>query len=135
MSPVKTATALALVLAAALAGCGGDDETAVILDESVRGSPQLLFEPAEDGELAFNADEAKAKTGNISFRIENSTPVPHTIAVEDKNGKVLGRTKTAIRGHEFVIVGIDEPGTYTYFCAVPGHREAGMEGTLTVEQR
>jgi uncharacterized cupredoxin-like copper-binding protein len=123
------------LLAVALAGCGGDDgEATIALDEDVVGSPQLRFEPAADGELAFNANEAVAKSGNVSFVIENPTPKPHTIAVENQKGKVLGRTRTAIRGKEFVIVNM-KPGTYTYFCAVPGHREAGMEGTLTVEQR
>lgn len=129
-----TGLLLCLLLVATLGGCGGDDQTTVTLDEDVRGSPQLRFEPDPDDDRAFNADEAVAKSGNVSFVIENPTAVPHTIAVEDASGNVLGRTRTAIRGKEFVIVGM-EPGTYTYFCAVPGHREAGMEGTLTVEQR
>jgi|SRR6187549_462012 len=131
---MKAATALVLVLVAALAGCGGDGETTVALDEDVVGSPQLRFEPDPDAEFAFNAEKATAKSGNVSFVIENPTPVPHTIAVEDKSGKVLGRTRTAIRGKEYVIINL-KPGTYTYFCAVPGHRQAGMEGTVTVEQR
>lgn len=130
-----TGLLLCVLVAAAAGGCGGgDDGTTVTLDEDVVGSPQLRFEPAPDGELAFSADEATAKSGNVSFVIENPTATPHTIAVEDKSGKVLGRTRTAIRGKEFVIINL-KPGTYTYFCAVPGHREAGMEGEVTVEQR
>jgi uncharacterized cupredoxin-like copper-binding protein len=57
--------------------------------------------------------------------------LPHGIAIEgkgvDKDGNVVqpGGTST-------VTVAL-KPGTYTYYCPVPGHRKAGMEGTLTVQ--
>jgi plastocyanin len=122
-----------LLLAAALAGCGGGDgEETATLNSDVVGSPQLLLEADPDGELAFVAEEAVASSGNVSFVIDNPTTRAHTVAVENKRGKVLGRSRVAIKDSEFVTINM-KPGTYTYFCAVPGHREAGMEGTLTVE--
>ena len=101
-------------------------------DPHVQGSPQLRLEADPDGALAYTAEEAVASEGNVAFVIENPTTRAHTVAVEDEGGKQLGRTRVAIRGEEFFTIRV-EAGTYTYYCAVPGHREAGMEGTLTVE--
>ena len=45
--------------------------------------------------------------------------------------KVLGVTEL-VSGEFDLDHGRAQPGTYTFFCDVPGHREGGMEGTLTV---
>jgi uncharacterized cupredoxin-like copper-binding protein len=50
---------------------------------------------------------------------------------EGTNGKVLGATPTFQGGTKTLTLNL-KPGTYTYYCTVPGHRMAGMVGTLTV---
>ena len=60
----------------------------------------------------------------------NPSPVPHAIAIEgngvDKDGQTV-----ATGGHSTVTVDL-KPGTYSFYCPVPGHEAAGMKGTLTV---
>ena len=63
--------------------------------------------------------------------MKNASPVPHDVSIEgggvEKKGKVVegGATST--------VAATLKPGKYTFYCSVPGHREAGMEGTLTVK--
>jgi uncharacterized cupredoxin-like copper-binding protein len=95
------------------------------------GVIKLTADP--NGALAFDRKTITAKAGKVTLSMLNpaSTGVPHAVAVEgngvDQNGKTVdpGGTST-------VSVTL-KPGTYTYYCPVPGHKQAGMVGTLTVK--
>lgn len=85
---------------------------------------------AVPGKLAFTTEKLTAKAGTVTVSMANPSTFPHGIAVEghgvDKDGKVVQHGGTSS-----VTVKL-KAGTYTFYCPVPGHRQAGMQGTLTV---
>lgn len=81
--------------------------------------------------LAFNTTELTAKAGKVTIDFKNPSAIPHNVVIEE-NGKELAGFEPIAEGEESETAEL-KPGTYTFYCAVPGHREAGMEGTLTVE--
>jgi plastocyanin len=92
----------------------------------------LSFEADPNGELAYTTTSASAKAGNVTVEFKNPQALTHDVAFEDSSGKEVGATELIADGSDTTTVDL-KPGTYTYFCTVPGHREAGMEGTLTVK--
>ncbi len=84
------------------------------------------------GDLAFDQKDVTAKAGNVTIDFDNKQGLSHDVKVEDSSGKELGGTDLVSSGTATATVDL-QPGTYTFFCSVPGHREAGMEGTLTVK--
>jgi plastocyanin len=82
------------------------------------------------GQLAFDAKTLKAKAGTVSIVLTNASPVEHNVTVA-RGPKVLGQTATFVGGSKTLTLKL-QPGTYTFYCSVPGHKQAGMEGTLTV---
>ena len=69
----------------------------------------------------------------------NMSGVDHNIAIETGEGGATaeGQQRSApapiiAKGTAKVTVTL-KPGAYTFFCEVPGHRQAGMYGTLTVK--
>jgi plastocyanin len=142
----KLAALLVLALASvALVACGGsDDSTTTTSGEEANGGAAaesgkesgggstLTFEADPNGELAYTTTEASAKAGKVTIDFNNPQSLTHDVAIEDSGGKEVG--KTDLIGKEETSTTVDlKPGTYTFFCTVPGHREAGMEGTLTVK--
>jgi uncharacterized cupredoxin-like copper-binding protein len=99
--------------------------------ESSSGST-IMFEANPEGQLMFTAMTATGKAGNDTIDFKNPSSVPHNVAIEDSAGKTVAETKTIAKSETSTMVEL-EAGTYTFFCSVPGHREAGMEGTLTVK--
>ena len=100
--------------------------------ESATGGSTVEVEADPSGNLAFTSEEITAKAGKDTIKFTNESPVPHDVKIEDSNGKELGGTEITSEGSDTAEVEL-QPGTYTYFCSVPGHRQAGMEGTLVVK--
>jgi plastocyanin len=86
---------------------------------------------ADASALAFDKTELSAKPGKVTIDFDNPSPIPHNVVIEE-NGKELAGFEPIAEGQEEVSAEL-EAGTYTFYCSVPGHREAGMEGTLSVE--
>ena len=94
---------------------------------------KLVIAASPTGQLAYGTNKATAKPGAAVVEMPNQSGVDHNIAIQqDKSGPVLGSSPIIAKGSAKTTVTL-KPGTYTFFCEVPGHRQAGMEGTLTVK--
>ena len=82
------------------------------------------------GELAYVQKSISLKAGASTIEFVNKSPLGHDIVVE-QNGKTFGETPIVNGGTAKLSLNL-KPGTYKFYCSVPGHRMAGMEGTITV---
>ncbi len=82
------------------------------------------------GQLAFDTKTLTAKAGTVSIVMANMSPIEHNVTVAE-GSKVLGATPTFVGGSKTLTLKL-KPGKYVFYCSVPGHRQAGMEGTMTV---
>jgi len=159
----KAVLALALIVAAlALAACGGGGSSTSVTVEATGGGgaaaeseaggeaqseeggeaeaeggtagtgAAIAIEANPEGQLAFEEKEVTAKAGKDTIDFTNQSAVPHDVKIEDSAGKEVGGTEIVAEGSESAVVEL-EPGTYTFYCSVPGHRQAGMEGKLVVK--
>lgn len=85
-----------------------------------------------DGGLVYQPNGLTAKPGNVAITYDNPSQVPHSIAVATANGNVLGQVQPFTAGKQTVTLSNLAPGKYVFYCTVPGHRQAGMQGNLTV---
>jgi plastocyanin len=95
------------------------------------GAATTLQLEASETALEFDTTQLSAKAGEVTIDFKNPSAIPHNVVIEE-DGKELAGFEPISEGEESETAEL-EPGTYTFFCSVPGHREAGMEGTLTVE--
>jgi len=94
------------------------------------GALTLAADPS--GQLKFTKSALSAKAGKVTIQFTNSSPMSHNLTIEQgTSGPMVGATPTFQGGSKTLTVNL-KPGTYTFFCSVPGHRAAGMQGTLTV---
>jgi mono/diheme cytochrome c family protein len=134
----KLASDVASYVAAVAARPGKDEgKLATAVQAAGAGKPVAakngkLELPADpNGQLAYITKKASAPAGPLEIDSKNDASIPHDIAIEgngvnDKGEVVQGGGVSKIDANL-------KAGTYKFFCTVPGHREGGMEGTLTVK--
>src|SRR3954449_10004921 len=85
--------------------------------------------PADpNGQLAFQTNQASAPPGKLTLQMPNKSGTPHDIVIDGK-----GKGAVVSNGGTSKFTATFDAGAYTYYCSVPGHRQAGMQGTLTVK--
>lgn len=95
------------------------------------GTSSLKEEADPAGQLRYTTKNLSAKAGAVTISFANMSPLPHNITIA-QGTKVFGATPTFQGGSKTLKLNL-KPGTYVFYCSVPGHRQAGMEGKLTVQ--
>ncbi|HEX8856723.1 MAG TPA: plastocyanin/azurin family copper-binding protein [Thermoleophilaceae bacterium] len=124
---------------ASVAGVPGKDSGALAKVGQQQGAGKTAVEksgkltiPADpSGALAFEFGKATAKPGKVTFEMPNQSPVGHDIAI--KGDGASGKGPVVNKGGTSTFSTTLKPGTYEFYCSVPGHEQAGMKGTLTVK--
>jgi mono/diheme cytochrome c family protein len=95
---------------------------------------RLAIDVVPSGQLAYQVSKATATAGALEIDSKNPTSTPHDIAIQQgTNGPVLGQGSTVTNGGVSKVSVNLKPGTYTFYCTLPGHRAGGMVGTITVK--
>jgi plastocyanin len=89
---------------------------------------KLEIDANPSGQLAFTAASGSAPAGALTITMQNKSATPHNIGIK---GLKVGPT---VQGGKFSTISLTlKPGKYEFYCAVPGHEQGGMKGTLTVK--
>ncbi len=92
------------------------------------GTVKLAADPVQ---LLYDTKKVSSKPGKVTIDFDNPAQIEHNVAVAEGNN-VIGQTDLITASKTSISIEL-AAGSYTFFCTVPGHREAGMEGTLTVK--
>jgi uncharacterized cupredoxin-like copper-binding protein len=131
----------ALTAALALAACGSSSSSSSSTSAGTApagggggggGSQTVKVAADPSGQLHYTTTTLSAKAGKATFDFTNESPLSHDLTIEDKGGAKLGATPVFTGGSKSFTITL-QPGTYKFLCTVPGHAQAGMQGTLTVK--
>jgi uncharacterized cupredoxin-like copper-binding protein len=87
--------------------------------------------PVATAGLAYKFKDAQATAGKVTFVSKNPQPTQHDIAITGNGVNAKGAVVSS--GGTSRFTANLKPGTYTFYCSVDGHRQAGMQGKLTVK--
>jgi mono/diheme cytochrome c family protein len=90
------------------------------------GTLQIDADP--NGQTAYVTNKATGSPGKITIKMANKSSVQHDIVIDGK-----GKGQVVSNGGVSQFTADYQPGNYTFYCSVDGHRAAGMQGQLTIK--
>lgn len=84
-------------------------------------------------EFVFDPKEVTVRAGEVTFEVKNEGSIEHNFLIEDVNRRTLAQIPIIEPGKTEDVKVTIRPGTYPIVCSLPGHKEAGMTGTLRVQ--
>jgi uncharacterized cupredoxin-like copper-binding protein len=125
------AGALAVAALAGACGGGGSSGGDTSGGGGGGGGGQVVEIDVADSGFAYTESTATATAGHVVIKSMNPQGTGHDISLKgngvDEQGDVVQDG-----GVSTIDISDLKPGTYTFYCSVPGHEAAGMKGTLTV---
>ncbi|MGC1165665.1 MAG: plastocyanin/azurin family copper-binding protein [Solirubrobacterales bacterium] len=110
---------------------GGSEAGGEPKGETTSGPGGTIALAADATDIAYDKASLSSKPGKVTIDFTNPSALEHDVAIE-ADGEEIAATEVIAESETSVSTEL-APGTYTFFCTVPGHREAGMEGELSVE--
>jgi plastocyanin len=140
---------LAAMAAVALVACGGGGSSSTTSTSTQAAAPpaggggggsssggasSTLQLAADSSQIAFDTTSLSAKAGDVTIDFDNpNKALGHDVCVEAEGEKELGCSKVVTGSSTTLDLKGLKPGTYTFYCSVDSHKQAGMEGQLTVQ--
>lgn len=116
----------------AAGGAAEEGEAGAKPEAAAKGPGGTVQLAASATDIAYDTTSLKSKPGKVTIEFTNPAPLEHDVAIESESGAQLADSELIAEGKTSASAEL-APGTYTFYCTVPGHREAGMEGTLVVK--
>ena len=128
--PLLHSAATVAVVAVLVAGCGGGSGGGGTSAASTPANAQVVEIDVAQSGFAFTKTTATANAGTVELKSMNPQSVSHDISIKGNGVNEHGNLVSS--GGVSTVTADLKPGTYTFYCSVPGHEQAGMKGTLTV---
>lgn len=136
--PTFTVVLVSLIAAIAVAGCGSSSKSTTTTGSTSAsasaGASTINISVDPNGQLKYIPSSITTTAGKHMLVFTNKTSLKHDVIIGkgvSPGGQVAGVKKIANSTESKTIT--LKPGTYTYYCNVPDHRQAGMQGTLIVK--
>jgi plastocyanin len=97
---------------------------------AAKGPGGTLKLSASPTQIAYDTRKLTSEPGKVTIDFDNPATIEHDVAIE-KDGAEIAASPLIADGKTTVSADL-APDTYTFLCTVPGHAEAGMQGTLVV---